>query len=69
MTFQEFLEGREAIGIPVKPEDLRYIKDAWDAALCSASAACFESGKLREASQIQPRISQLHTWKNHDQPS
>lgn len=67
MTFQEFYAERKAAGLPHGPQQHELAQAAWDAALCAASAACFERGKLKDAQSIHAGISNLHTWVTREE--
>lgn len=62
MTFQDFYAERLAAGMPDTATNRSLCQAAWDTALCAASAACLDKGKMREPQAIHAAISNLHTW-------
>lgn len=62
MTFDQYWQSIIDRGLEDRADIKSAAQSAWDAALCSASAACMKRGQLREPAQIHCSISKLHTW-------
>jgi hypothetical protein len=64
MTFADFWASQGGAGVPAQDEArARAVAElAWDAALCAASAGCFERGQFRAPAEISASIQALHTW-------
>ena len=68
MTFEDFYAERLAAGLTDTAANRTLCQAAWDTALCAASAACLDKGKIREGRECLDAISKLHTWATQ-QPS
>ncbi len=63
MSFEEFYAERLAAGMPDHAVNRTLCQAAWDTAVCAASAACLDRGKIREGRECLEAISRLHTWE------
>lgn len=68
MTFEEYWQSVIERGLPDRAEIKDASRLAWDAAICSAQAACVDRHvKVRKGSEIMEDLSKLHTW--HVEPN
>jgi len=62
VSFEEFWQYVVGRGTVDDAVHRQLAANAWDAALCAATAGAFDAGKLRPAGEMMRGISALHTW-------
>lgn len=60
MNFEQYFA--DAVGRGMNPEHRPAMLCAWDAALCAASLACRDQGRLKDSLTMAAEISNLHSW-------
>ena len=68
MSFEDFYTERLAAGMPDTAVNRSLCQAGWDTALCAASAACLDRGKIRDGRECLDSISTLHTWAKPSHP-
>ena len=62
MSFEEFWAEMVGRGTPDRAVERTLAMAAWDAALCAATAAAFDAGRLRDSGDVLRGVTDLHSW-------
>jgi hypothetical protein len=62
MKFEEFYQSLIGRGFADTVTNRSLAICTWDAAICSAQAACLDQGRQVSRENILDRMTQLHTW-------